>query len=117
MIGEKHEMKVEGDIYNYICGYLSASVRKTALKLIKRVILGVTIRDDLHAVDHIDKLVSSCTRSLYALRVLRSQGLHNQVLHVVTEAITMADCSTCHRLGGASHRQRTGTNSIASNPK
>jgi len=53
-------------------------------------ILGVTIRDDLHAVDHVDKLILACTHSLYALRVLRAQGLHDQALHVVTEATTMA---------------------------
>src|SRR6218665_1084427 len=31
------------------------------------VILGVTTRDDLHTVDHVDKLISTCTRSLYCI--------------------------------------------------
>ena len=53
------------------------------------VILGVTICNDLHAIDHIDRLISTCMRSLYALRVLCTQGPHDQALHV-TEATTMA---------------------------
>src|SRR6218665_1495111 len=47
------------------------------------VILGVTIRDDLHTIDHVDTLISSCTRSLYALRGLLAKGHHDQTLQVV----------------------------------
>jgi len=39
------------------------------------VILVVLVSNDLHATNHIEGLISSCSRSLYALRILRSHGL------------------------------------------
>jgi len=66
-------------------------VRPDPLPAINRVrtmnILGFTLRYD---VDHIDMVLASCTRSLYALRLLRAQGLASPFLHNVTMATTMA---------------------------
>ena len=44
--------------------------RDTSLKM-----LGVTITGNLSASDHIRGVVSDCSQTLYALRVLRSHGL------------------------------------------
>jgi len=54
------------------------------------VILGVTISDNLGATKHVDGVITSRSRSLYALRVLRAHGLQDEALHVVTRAIMMA---------------------------
>ena len=58
-------------------------------------ILGVTINEDMLASDHIENLVSVylqnlCSRSLFALCVLRAHGLPDEVLHSVTRATTVA---------------------------
>ena|SRR6218665_192934 len=50
-------------------------------------VLGVQLRDDLK---DIDSVLASCTRSLYALRLLRAQGLASHALHKVTMATTIA---------------------------
>ena len=36
--------------------------------------LGVTLRDDLNASTHITGIIGECSRSMYALRMLRSHG-------------------------------------------
>ena len=43
-------------------------------------VLGVIIDDQLTASDHITELLASCSRLLYALRVLRARGLPQQSL-------------------------------------
>src|SRR6218665_3485533 len=55
-----------------------------------KMILGVLVSNDIHATNHIESLSSSCSRSLYALRVLRSHGLRAEALHVITGATTVA---------------------------
>lgn len=52
-------------------------------------ILGVTLRGDLKAADHIDKVLEFCNSFLYALRLLRAQGLASPALHTVKTATTM----------------------------
>src|SRR6218665_2455228 len=42
------------------------------------------------ASDHVENLVSVCSRSLFALRVLRAYGLPDEALHSVTRATTVA---------------------------
>src|SRR6218665_960569 len=42
------------------------------------------------ASDHVGNLVSVCSRSLFALRVLRAHGLPDEALHSVTRATTVA---------------------------
>ena len=53
-------------------------------------ILGVTIDGSLQATSHVDATVSACSRSLYALRVLRAHGLPPHSLHLVAGATTIA---------------------------
>ena len=53
-------------------------------------ILGVTIREDLGTSTHIDGILGVCSRSLYALRVLRSHGLPTTALHDVARATTVS---------------------------
>src|SRR6218665_2922917 len=53
-------------------------------------ILGVIVNDNLRATDHVAELTSSCSRGLYALRVLRSHGLSEVSLHGVTKATVVA---------------------------
>src|SRR6218665_952888 len=47
-------------------------------------VLGVKLRDDLNASTHITEILAECSRSMYALRILRSHGLPTTALHDVT---------------------------------
>src|SRR6218665_2632024 len=51
-------------------------------------VLGVTLRDDLNASTHITGVLEACSRSLYALRILRSHGLPPKALHEVARSTT-----------------------------
>ena len=53
-------------------------------------VLGVTIRSDLRMTTHVDNVLTSCSSSMYALRVLRSHGLTPSGLHEVTRMTTIA---------------------------
>src|SRR5688572_969590 len=53
-------------------------------------VLGVTIRSDLRMTTHVDNVLTSCSSSMYALRVLRSHGLPPSALHEVTKMTTIA---------------------------
>ena len=48
--------------------------------------LGVVVNNRMTATDHVAELLSSCTKLLYALRVLRSYGLPQQSLKDVFRA-------------------------------
>jgi len=75
-------------------------------------ILGVTVSDNLRATDHVAEVISSCSRGLYALLVLRSHGLSDISLHAVTPKQRLLPlCSILRPLSGASTRLRTGINS------
>src|SRR6218665_3143197 len=52
-------------------------------------ILGVALRDDLKAADHVDTIIASSSRSLYAFRLLRAQGLPSPARYLVTTATSM----------------------------
>jgi len=43
--------------------------------------LGVVINNRMTAADHVGKLLETCARRLYVLRVLRHHGLHAQHIH------------------------------------
>ena len=63
----------------------------TGLKRVTNMkILGVTVQDNLSMDAHITEVISSCSSSLYALRVLRNHGLPPASLHEVARASTMA---------------------------
>jgi len=49
-------------------------------------ILGVTLNDKLRAADHVGAIINNCSRSLYALRILKAPGLQSPAIHKVTEA-------------------------------
>src|SRR6218665_1288379 len=53
-------------------------------------ILGVIVNDNLRTTDHVAELMSSCSRGLCALRVLRSHGISDVSLHGVTKAKVVA---------------------------
>ena len=53
-------------------------------------ILGVTLQQDLSVGSHVDEVLGACAGSLYALRVLRANGLPPAAMHAVTEATTVA---------------------------
>src|SRR6218665_400287 len=53
-------------------------------------VLGVLLNPQLSRGDHIDRAVSSCASSKFALRTLRALGLRPQELHLVARAITVA---------------------------
>jgi len=70
--------------------FLAHSARKKAMQLpppclgIEQVsqitALGVVVNDRMTASDHVTDLLSSCTKLLYALRVLRAHGMSQQSL-------------------------------------
>ena len=51
---------------------------------------GVTLQSNFRMDAHISEVISGCSSSLYALRVLRNHGLPPQALHEVCRASTMA---------------------------
>ena len=53
-------------------------------------ILGVTLRFDLSFHEHVDGLVRKSAQTMYALRLLRSQGLHGRYLWDVTGAVLVS---------------------------
>jgi len=61
-----------------------ASSRRTALK-----ILGVTITNGLSVAEHIQGVITSCSQTLHALRVLRAHGMPPSALHEVFRAVVI----------------------------
>jgi len=59
--------------------------RDTSLK-----ILGVTITGNLSTSDHIRGVVTDCSQTLYALRVLQSYGLCDAGLQAVFRSVVVA---------------------------
>src|SRR6218665_3508617 len=60
------------------------AIRVEAMK-----ILGITLTSDLKIEEHLNKVLSSATSSIYALGTLRSHGLTGKALQEVTRATTM----------------------------
>ena len=54
------------------------------------VILGVLINDCLTAKDHVNKIIEACSRTMYALRVLRTHGLTGQSIETLYRATVQA---------------------------
>jgi len=57
--------------------------------------LGVVVNDQLTAVDHVNSLLSSSARLLYALQILRSHGIPTPTLHDVFRATIVAKITYC----------------------
>ena len=53
-------------------------------------ILGVTLQDNLRTTQHVSELLRGCSRSLYALRILRAHGLSSEALQEVARATSVA---------------------------
>src|SRR6218665_3837129 len=63
-------------------------------------VLGVVLSEDLIAATHISGVLESCSRSLYALRILQSHGLPESALHEVARATTLHVFCTPLQPGG-----------------
>jgi len=64
---------------------MSGIIRTTSLN-----ILGVTLSASLSVSDHIRGVLSNCSQTLYAIRVLRSHGLCEAGLQTVFQSVIMA---------------------------
>src|SRR6218665_3979124 len=75
-------------------------------------VLGGIVNDNLRATDYVAELISSCSRGLYALRLVRWHGLFDGSLHGVTKPTVVARLQlyAC-LLGGVSPRLKPGTSS------
>ena len=73
-------------------------------------VLGVTLTRRLATSDHIRRVVSECSQTLYALRVLRHHGLTDAGLHTVFRSVVVAKllyaCSAWSGFIAASDRHR-----------
>src|SRR6218665_3297616 len=76
-------------------------------------VLGVLLNPQLSMGDNIDRAVSSCASSKFALRTLRAHGLGPQELHLVARATTVAPCNMPSRRGGGLPPRSNGTGQIA----
>src|SRR6218665_3462939 len=61
-----------------------------AIRVVSLCILGVTISSDLKMDQHINRVLSSASSSLYALSTLRSKGLPADSLHLIAQATTLS---------------------------
>jgi hypothetical protein len=59
--------------------------RVTSLK-----ILGVTITSGLSASDHVRGVISTCSQTVYALRVLRAHGMCSEALQAIFRSVAIA---------------------------
>jgi len=53
-------------------------------------VLGVIVNNSLTAADHVATLLSSCSRMMYAMRVLRAHGLPDTSLQDVFRAVVVS---------------------------
>ena len=59
--------------------------------------LGVTVNDRLSADEHVSDTIMACSKSLYALRVLRAHGMTTPSLHNVYRATVLAKLLYCNQ--------------------
>ena len=59
--------------------------RVTSLK-----VLGITLQDNLTMHEHVSNLVSKASQSLYALKIIKSNGLAARLLNTVTQATLLS---------------------------
>ena len=60
------------------------------LELSSFTMLGVIINDRISADEHVTNTIATCSKSLYALRVLRAHGMPTQALHSVYRATVLS---------------------------
>jgi hypothetical protein len=56
-------------------------------------VLGVTFNNKLSFSDHVEDLLTKCSRTMFALRTLRSHGMPDSALHNVFQATVLAKLS------------------------
>jgi len=52
--------------------------------------LGVTFRNNFSEETHVNDIIGSCARTLYALRILRAHGMNNEAIHSVFKSTVLA---------------------------
>lgn len=60
--------------------------------------LGVTIRSDFSFSDHVSDTLSSSAKALFALRTLRSHGMHNYLLQKVFDSTVLTKLLYCSQV-------------------
>ena len=84
-----------------IWGAKARTLPPPTLHAVERVssltMLGVTINDKLPADEHVADTIAACSKSLYALRVLRAHGMPTQALHSVYRATVLAKLLYCNQ--------------------
>ena len=84
---------------------LPGTPRVTAIK-----VLGVTVTNGLSASDHVRGVITNCSQTLYALRVLRTHGMCDSALQTIFRSVVVAKLLyACSAWGGfinATDRQR-----------
>jgi len=79
--------------------FASITTTTTAIERVKSMkILGVILNHKLRASDHVGTIINNCSRSLYALRILKVHGLQSQAIHKVTEAIVIINVTFALRV-------------------
>ena len=81
--------------------------------------LGITVNDRLSADEHVSENIKACSKSLYALRVLRAHGMPTASLHEVYGATVLAKLLYCNQAwsGFCSAAARVRMNSFISRSK
>ena len=69
---------------------ITASPGHRASDEFARSLLGVIVNNRLTAADHVATLLSSCSRMMYAMRVLRAHGLPDTSLQDVFRAVVVS---------------------------
>jgi len=64
---------------------ISGLTRVTSMK-----ILGVTFTNHLSMSDHVNQIVGKCAQTLYAMRILRAQGMCDAALSTVYQSVIVA---------------------------
>ena len=52
--------------------------------------LGVTFANNFSVETHVNDIIGSCARTLYALRILRAHGMNNEAIHSVFKSTVLA---------------------------
>ena len=52
--------------------------------------LGVTFANNFSVETHVNDIIGSCARTLYALRILRVHGMNNEAIHSVFKSTVLA---------------------------
>jgi len=73
-------------------------------------VLGVTVTNGLSASDHVRGVITTCSQTLYALRVLRAHGMCDSALQTIFRSVVVAKllyaCSAWWGFVNATDRQR-----------